>query len=122
MPSRNTGIPENCSAVTVKSAVQSISGGISASPIGTPNTRKPSGNMIARATSRPRIAITAAQTVATSANCFTTRTSPAYATSQIAPAQASSTSPSASGDGVSNASARRRCQINTSTMGTIRKP
>ena len=121
-PSRNTGIPDSCSAVTVKFAVHSISGGISASPIGTPSTRKPKGNMIAFATSRPRIAITVAQMVPTNASCFTTRTSPASATSQIAPAQPSSTRPNASGVGESAARACRRCQISTSTMGTIRKP
>ena len=99
-PSRRTGMPDKRSSVTVESAVHSISGGISASPIGTPSSRNASGKVERKGDSAPRRPPRPRRGSSPPvANCWMTCTWPAAATSHARPAPASNRKPRGSGDG-----------------------
>ncbi len=120
VPSRYTGMPVNCRASTVKSAVNSISGGMRNSPTGTAKNRNINGKNTARTKSPPSSVHTVPISSAMKAYCATTLTLPASASNQAAPAPPSSNSPRASWRGVNCASSRRWRQISHRLMGNTR--
>ena len=84
-------------AVTVKSAVQSMSVGTMNSPNGTAKNKKPNGNASLRATRQPATAGTTAMIINTIAKWVTTPACAMTPSSQRNPAPASAISPATDG-------------------------
>jgi hypothetical protein len=106
----------------VKSAVASISGSSMKSPKGTAKNRKPSGNIMARATPMPRTAGTLSTTSATKANCEAALTTTRSARNHTAAAPAIPSRAHPLGRGSSEASCSRRRQASHSEIGTTSTP
>jgi hypothetical protein len=118
LPSRSTGIPVNCNASTVKSAVQSIIVGTTNSPKGTPKNRNSSGNRIVSATSKPNTAGTASTSIATMANCDAALTTTTSDTSHSKASSSSANSAHGCARGVNSARRARWRQMSHRLIGS----